>query len=184
MGEVGSGRNLILSTRHENLMETYSNKETAKSSTEKWNSCCCSFTQQKWNIYEDQGNKIKAKRQCVRTEKLEGNRYMGTSTFPEAQQVALTEKLLRKPPLEYRKLKHIPGAKAHPSTSLCMKSVLWRSPTSWQHRKNWKITDPIYRMALISWNHLHVIIICFPIKEVYSSLKSVVELPLLFFHIS
>lgn len=49
---------------------------------------------------------------------------IGTSAFPEAQQVALTEKVLKKPPLEYKKLPHISGAKAHPSTSICMKSVL------------------------------------------------------------
>lgn len=27
------------------------------------------------------------------------------------------------------------------------------------------MTDPIYRMALISWNHLHVIFICFHKKK-------------------
>lgn len=46
------------------------------------------------------------------------------------------------------------------------------------------MADPIYRMGLISWNHLHVIMICFHIKEVYSSLKEVAELSLLFFHMS
>lgn len=46
------------------------------------------------------------------------------SAFPEAQQVALTEEVLKNPPLEYKTLPHIAGAKAHTSTSLCMKSVL------------------------------------------------------------